>query len=85
MFTINNNFLKPLIVDELTTPRQMLPEVWAFNGAFYLISLDTIIKENTLIPSRSILYAMPHERSINIDSINDILLLEAVERISNTK
>ncbi len=85
MFTINNNFLKPLIVNEFSTPRQMLPEVWAFNGAFYLISLDSIIKEKTLIPSRSKIYPMPHDRSINIDSINDILLLEAKEKISNIK
>lgn len=78
MVTIANNFIKPFIGNELSTPRQLLPDVWAFNGAFYMVCLDAIKTQNTLIPRKTIIYEMPPERSINIDSKIDLLMLELV-------
>ncbi len=80
-----NKYIEPLIGNSLSTPRQELPEVFAFNGAFYLIDSEVLINQNTLIPTRTKLYEMPLNRSINIDSEMDLLLLEIILKKNNEK
>lgn len=59
-------------------PRQSLPEVYRFNGAFYLVDSDIIAAQRTLLPARTLPYLMPAERSINLDHTLDLILLEAL-------
>jgi CMP-N-acetylneuraminic acid synthetase len=59
-------------------PRQELPLVYRLNGAFYLTHATTILKEKTLLPKRTLPYIMPMERSINLDTMMDIYILEAL-------
>jgi CMP-N-acetylneuraminic acid synthetase len=49
--------------------RQLLPKVYRFNGAFFQTHADILIQHGTF---------MPRERSINLDSMMDLFLLEAL-------
>ena len=59
-------------------PRQSLPQPYRLNGAFYLISLQAFGRENRFLPSNTIPYEMPEERSHNLDSIQDWKVMEAM-------
>jgi CMP-N,N'-diacetyllegionaminic acid synthase len=58
--------------------RQSLPKVYRFNGAFFLTHTDILIQHGTFMPKRTIPFLMPRERSINLDSMMDLFLLEAL-------
>lgn len=58
--------------------RQLLPAVYAPNGAFYLTHRDVLLAERTFIPARTIPYIMAEERSLNLDGPYDLVLLEAL-------
>lgn len=51
--------------------RQLMPEVWELNGAFYLIDTRTLLAEGTFLPSGTLAYRMPVERSSNLDTMHD--------------
>lgn len=55
-------------------PRQLLPKVYALNGAIYAVRTEALLKEKTLLPSRTIAYEM--DKNINIDSEEDFLFLQ---------
>jgi CMP-N,N'-diacetyllegionaminic acid synthase len=59
-------------------PRQSLPQPFRLNGAFYLIALDAFLREKRFLPTRTAAFAMPPERSHNLDSMTDWLILEAM-------
>lgn len=59
-------------------PRQSLPQPWRLNGAFYLISIEAFRRERTFLPPSTVAYAMPEERSHNLDSMTDWNVLEAM-------
>jgi CMP-N-acetylneuraminic acid synthetase len=59
-------------------PRQTLPPVYRFNGAFYLVRSDIVSTEHTLLPARTLPFVMPAERSVNLDGKLDLVLLEAL-------
>lgn len=59
-------------------PSQSLPEVYALNGAFYLVDRDVFLARRTFMPERTMAYVMPPERSINLDSMTDWHILEAM-------
>lgn len=68
----------PYLADNYEGPRQALPQPYALNGAFYLISLDAFLREKGFLPQRTVAYEMPPERSHNLDSITDWQILEAM-------
>jgi CMP-N-acetylneuraminic acid synthetase len=63
---------------ESMVPRQELPKVYRLNGAFYLTHSDVIVKEHTFMPTKTLPFVMPRERSVNLDSRMDVHLLEAL-------
>jgi CMP-N-acetylneuraminic acid synthetase len=63
---------------ESMVARQLLPEVYALNGAFYLTHRDTLITRRTFIPPKTIPFIMPKERSLNLDGKLDLFVLEAL-------
>lgn len=80
---LEGDYLKGIINNEFpSTPRQELPKVYRPNGAIYIIDLETLIKEEKLLTSKSIPYIMDIEKSIDIDSIDD---LEKAEKILRDK
>lgn len=75
---IESGYVVPYISGEFLVPRQSLPKVYKLNGAFYLTHSDIITQQNTLLPERTIPFLMPKEKSINLDSMMDLYLLEAL-------
>ncbi|HEY8241122.1 MAG TPA: acylneuraminate cytidylyltransferase family protein, partial [Kiritimatiellia bacterium] len=59
-------------------PRQSWPEVYAVNGAIYLIKTDVLRAEKTFTPRNSVGYVMPPERSLDVDTPWDLKLADLV-------
>ncbi len=74
-------FQKP----EYEIPRQQLPVYYRINGAIYLVNTDFLMKRGNLYDKDSYAYIMPKERSVDIDSILDFLLVEAYLRENEKK
>jgi CMP-N,N'-diacetyllegionaminic acid synthase len=75
---IEGPYLKSYLGTPPSVPRQTLPIVYALNGAFYLTSLDVVLKQGTFLPEHTLPFEMPPERSVNLDGPLDLLLLEAL-------
>ena len=58
-------------------PRQDLPPVYIRNGAIYATRRDVLIENNSFIGLDSRAYIMPLERSVNIDTKEDLLLAKS--------
>jgi len=61
-------------------PRQSLPKVYALNGAIYITRVETILKNKTFFPSRTIPYIM--NNNINIDSEEDFAYLNTMSKLN---
>ncbi len=57
-------------------PRQSLPKVFTYNGAFYLTRSKVLLNEGSFRGKRCRLYEMPTVRSVNIDNEVDFQLAE---------
>lgn len=58
------------------TRRQDCPEVYAFNGSFYLINIESLKKTGLNEFDKVIKCVMPEERSIDIDNMKDWKIAE---------
>jgi CMP-N-acetylneuraminic acid synthetase len=76
--TITDGYVASYLGRESMVSRQSLPEVYAFNGAFYLTHSDILRRERTFLPKRTRPYVMPAERSLNLDHELDFVLMEAM-------
>lgn len=52
--------------------RQDLPSAWCLNGAIFAARTDWFLLERTFISPQTVSYRMPFERSIDIDTQDDI-------------
>jgi CMP-N,N'-diacetyllegionaminic acid synthase len=73
-----NDFVRSYAGVESMVPRQELPPVYALNGAFYLTSAAILRKQRTFLPIRTHPFVMAPERSVNLDSHLDLMLMEAL-------
>lgn len=64
-------------------PRQNLPPVYIRSGDIYVVKRDVLMGENSFKGDISRSYAIPNDRTINIDSENDWLLAEALVKQKN--
>ncbi len=73
-FKINKKgFLEGIINNDFPfQPRQILPETFKANGAIYIIETKEFLKRNSLLTSKTIKYLMSKEKSLDIDTIEDI-------------
>lgn len=80
----SEGYLRPLIEQNDFHRRQDLPEVFALNGAVYVVSCAALLAERRLMTSDCVPYVMPFERSVDIDSEFDFMVFEtlAIGRIS---
>jgi CMP-N,N'-diacetyllegionaminic acid synthase len=80
----NNGYIKSFI-DGTTSEvsRQSLPKVYALNGAIYITKIETLLKEKTFLPKKTVLYIM--NTNINIDSDEDFIFLEAMVNKNKVK
>jgi N-acylneuraminate cytidylyltransferase len=63
--------------------RQNLPQVYAANGAIYLIETHAFIKYRSLITPTTVGFEMSAEESIDIDNIDDFTIAEKIMRQSD--
>ncbi len=68
----------PYLGQDSHRPRQSLSEVYALNGAFYLVAQEAFLREHSFLPPRTAPFVMPPERSVNLDSLTDWQILEAM-------
>jgi N-acylneuraminate cytidylyltransferase len=59
-------------------PRQVLPQPYALNGAFYVIGVSTLMKEKRFLPEGTLAFEMPASRSANLDSPEDLDIFRAM-------
>ena len=78
MFTKTQEYLKPLIrIDNVENPRQELDNIYRLNGGVYILKTEAI-EQKRVISDYTTYYEMPPQRSINIDTPWDLVLLEAL-------
>lgn len=76
---IIHGYLAPFIPGVIVErPRQELRQAYRLNGAFYFMHASTILNEKTILPKRTIPFVMPQECSVNLDTMLDWYLLEAL-------
>jgi N-acylneuraminate cytidylyltransferase len=68
--------LTPLLPDVKATRRQDLPSAYSLNGAIYVAEVDWLSRERRFVTSETVAYVMPAERSIDIDTETDFLILK---------
>ena len=75
---LERGILKSYLNTHYEGPRQALPQPYALNGAFYAIRRDVFLREGKFLPEGTLGFEMPSERSHNLDSMQDIQVLEAM-------
>ena len=66
--------------------RQELPELYVRNGAVFITDVQYLLRSELVISDEPVLYVMPAERSMNIDTQYDMELTEwLMERELNGK
>lgn len=63
------------------TRRQDAPKVWEYNGAVYVINPDSLRRMPMGLFPRRRMYAMPAERSVDLDTPTDWLIAEQISRV----
>ncbi len=58
------------------TNREKMPVVYEENGAVYVVSRRSVMSLKTVHPPKTLVYEMPQERSIDIDSEYDLGIAE---------
>ncbi len=79
-FKINKNGFLSGLVDNKSPfmNRQSLPKTFYPNGAIYIIYIKEFLKTKELFTSKTIPYSMPTEKSIDLDSLEDIKSIEKI-------
>ncbi len=62
---------------EFVTRRQDLPPIYSINGAVYVALTDWLKEKGTFITEQTVGYAMPGERSVDLDTEDDFERLQA--------
>ncbi|TFG71863.1 MAG: acylneuraminate cytidylyltransferase family protein, partial [Anaerolineales bacterium] len=60
------------------TYRQELPVVYALNGAIYLTRRDILLKKSSFYTKNTYAYIMPPERSMDVDTVWDLQLVDLI-------
>jgi CMP-N,N'-diacetyllegionaminic acid synthase len=56
--------------------RQDLPDAFLANGAIYAVYVDSFLEKKSLIPKNTIPYVMSKSKSIDIDTLEDVRIIE---------
>lgn len=77
MYTLGSRGeLAPLLPSVQATRRQDLPAVYSLNGAVYVANRTWLRKHRSFLHPDTVAYVMPSERSVDIDTENDLLQLQ---------
>lgn len=67
-----------LVYNKKAQGRQSLPTLYEFNGAIYVINVESLKNKGLAGFDKRIKYVMPKESSIDIDDIFDFMLVETI-------
>jgi CMP-N-acetylneuraminic acid synthetase len=70
--------LAPLLGEAPATRRQDLPPAYALNGALYVADTAPFVRDGSFMTPETTAYVMPPERSVDIDTMLDWHLAEAL-------
>ena len=71
-----------LTYNKKTLGRQQLPDMYEFNGAVYVMSVDALLEKKMAGFTKTVKYVMSKEHSIDIDDIYDFLQVESILKYS---
>ena len=77
MVKVDDGFVQ--LVNESDSPigrRQDAPEVFDLNTVVWIYSRKALMEEKERLPKRSLLYVLPNERTVDLDTEMDFLFLE---------
>ncbi|MGE4398764.1 MAG: acylneuraminate cytidylyltransferase family protein [Campylobacterales bacterium] len=82
MFTLSKNGYLQGLVDNKTPfmRRQALPRAYMPNGAIYIVKADLFLKNKSFFTDKTIPFSMSPDKSIDIDSHNDLDICENILR-----
>ena len=84
LFEINKDgFLHLSKGDGSCTRRQDAPDVWEYNGAVYVITVDSLLKSTLARFKKIVPYEMPTARSIDLDTPEDWEIAEIIYKNLN--
>lgn len=75
---ISGGYVNSYLGVESMVARQLLPEVYRLNGSLYLTHSSILMDEKTFVPANTVPYVMPADRSVNLDTMYDLYLLESL-------
>ncbi|OWR27593.1 flagellar modification protein B [Saccharibacillus sp. O23] len=78
--TFEGGRLSPYWIEQPHLRRQDLQEVYALNGAIYIMKRDLVMERNSIVGDHNTGYVMPKERSIDIDDLLDFQIAEILIR-----
>jgi CMP-N-acetylneuraminic acid synthetase len=74
-----NGRMRPFLqTDSAERRRQDLPDVYAPNGALYLVRRQILTEKRSWCPEGTLAYIMPPERSLDVDTLWDLRLAEVI-------
>jgi N-acylneuraminate cytidylyltransferase len=73
----NDGFVE-LIYNKSAEGRQSVKEMFEYNGAIYIININSLMAKGLANFKRKVKYVMPKESSIDIDDIYDFYTVEAI-------
>lgn len=76
LLTMDQDYLLSSVVDKISNSRQKSEQIFALNGAIYIIYTHEFMKHKKFISETSYGYVMPPEKSIDIDTPFDFELAE---------
>lgn len=74
--------LKNFVADPEGKPRQTFPPVYVLNGAIYIVKVELILNKNTFYSDKTYAYVMSQEKSLDIDSEIDLVIISKIIEIS---
>ncbi len=75
----SGNYLTPLVKrHNAGLRRQDSRDIYVRNGAIYITSVNFLLRNKKIFSDRPLVYEMPKERSINIDSLEDLKKLRKI-------
>jgi CMP-N,N'-diacetyllegionaminic acid synthase len=74
----DNSYCQPLIESNEIIRRQEQPKSYVRNGAIYVVKVQYLLQNKSLIAAKNLAYEMDDESSINIDTELDLLIAKSI-------
>jgi CMP-N-acetylneuraminic acid synthetase len=75
---VDGDRIEPVLAKPEAATRQELPATFQVNGALYIVDVDWFTQHRIFVDDSTVAYVMPSERSIDVDSPEDLLVAEAL-------